>query len=294
MKQHLRYDRTCTYDIRSTAIAVNRRGQWRYERTLVTTNELSARLEQVREEKGFSTLKDFWRQLIEGDQYEVSYEAVRNYHFNRQPPVAYLARVADVFGYRLEWLIKGEEPRTVEEQKRELEAKVIDLARDLSEEPLAEYVEEYLEKLRGGQELQYRNAVLRFSKTLEDAATPQFSWFLPEGRKELLAEAMRFLVGVDSFFRRGGRWDDDEEPQVTSDKLQARLVRSSKPVGFAAYWTDAVLQLFATRVEGLGVRTGGLMDSHAPWELLGLPEPEDDLDSSSPGQTEVASSKETS
>jgi len=41
----------------------------------------------------------------------VSYEAVRNYHFNREAPAKYHAQVAKKFGVRLEWLITGEGER---------------------------------------------------------------------------------------------------------------------------------------------------------------------------------------
>lgn len=67
------------------------------------------RLERVRTQSGFPSLRSFWQKLIDGwdEGAAVSYEAVRGYHFNREPPADYLARVADVFGYRLEWLVTG-------------------------------------------------------------------------------------------------------------------------------------------------------------------------------------------
>ena len=34
----------------------------------------------------------------------VSYEAARNYHFDRDPPVSYLIRVSKIFNVSLEWL----------------------------------------------------------------------------------------------------------------------------------------------------------------------------------------------
>lgn len=50
------------------------------------------RLEYVRKQERCETLKEFWLQLG-GDACEFSYEAVRNYHFDRDAPVAYLAAV---------------------------------------------------------------------------------------------------------------------------------------------------------------------------------------------------------
>lgn len=69
--------------------------------------EAAKRLERVRQEHGSETLKDFWKALTKNSQYDVSYEAVRTYHSSREPPAHYYARVADVTGARLEWLITG-------------------------------------------------------------------------------------------------------------------------------------------------------------------------------------------
>jgi hypothetical protein len=71
---------------------------------------VNRRLEEVRKAAGFDSLHAFWQRLTSGD-YHVSYEALRNYHFNRQPTLEYLAQVARAFGYRLEWLVYGEEPK---------------------------------------------------------------------------------------------------------------------------------------------------------------------------------------
>lgn len=67
------------------------------------------RLEYVRESTGHQTLKAFREALTGDDTYSVSYEAVRTYHEHRDPPVHYVARVAEVFGVSLEWLILGGE-----------------------------------------------------------------------------------------------------------------------------------------------------------------------------------------
>ena len=70
-------------------------------------NAFARRLEYVRQAVQCQTLREFWRRLIDGEEYEVSYEAVRNYHSDRDPPVDYLIRVAEVFGVNLEWLATG-------------------------------------------------------------------------------------------------------------------------------------------------------------------------------------------
>lgn len=79
------------------------------------TNEVAARLEYVRAEVGFENSKRaFWRALCDGwgEEEAVSYEAALRYHHDRQPPVQYLARVSEVFGFRMEWLATGKKPKT--------------------------------------------------------------------------------------------------------------------------------------------------------------------------------------
>ena len=71
------------------------------------SNLTSRRLELVRERVQCATLRDFWREITKDAGYRVSYEAVRNYHNDRDPPVDYLVRVADVFGVDLHWLATG-------------------------------------------------------------------------------------------------------------------------------------------------------------------------------------------
>ncbi len=72
-----------------------------------TPKGVSERLEQVRVHSGRSTLRDFWREITAGGAFKVSYEAVRNYHTDRSPPIDYLVRVSDRFGASLEWLATG-------------------------------------------------------------------------------------------------------------------------------------------------------------------------------------------
>lgn len=86
---------------------------------------IPSRLEDVRALFGIPSLKAFWAQLCEGWQEKeaVSYEAVRNYHYNRDAPASYLARVSEVFGVSLKWLVTGEGevfPRPQEEVFRQI------------------------------------------------------------------------------------------------------------------------------------------------------------------------------
>ena len=68
---------------------------------------IAERLEHVRGQVKCITLRDFWRELTVESGYHVSYEAVRNYHHDREPPVEYLVQVARVFGVDLQWLATG-------------------------------------------------------------------------------------------------------------------------------------------------------------------------------------------
>lgn len=75
-------------------------------------SEIPKRLERARKAAGYDTLKAFYRAVTEGEpSFSVSYPAVINYHGQgkeREAPVSYLVRVAQITGVRLEWLIKGE------------------------------------------------------------------------------------------------------------------------------------------------------------------------------------------
>lgn len=76
---------------------------------------IARRLEELRKERGFTSLRAFHEALVERTEESFSYTALRNYHDDdpekgRTPPVGYLNTVSQVFGVRLGWLIRGEEP----------------------------------------------------------------------------------------------------------------------------------------------------------------------------------------
>ena len=75
-------------------------------------NEISARLEDIRQQKLIPTVKEFWTRLQkwadDGDEEFVSYASARLYHYDRTPPIAYLLRVSRVFSVSLWWLATGE------------------------------------------------------------------------------------------------------------------------------------------------------------------------------------------
>lgn len=82
--------------------------------------ELGERLEAVRADAGLS-LRAFWRELVgggggggfdweneDGDGPRYGYRTVTRYHRGeREAPVEYVARVAEIFGVRVEWLVNG-------------------------------------------------------------------------------------------------------------------------------------------------------------------------------------------
>lgn len=83
----------------------------------IDRHPVSERLEGLQDQLGYDSLKA-WHQDVSGDGYSVSYEAVRNYHWNREPPLHYVNRVSERFGVRLHWLIRGEKPVFVEENRQ--------------------------------------------------------------------------------------------------------------------------------------------------------------------------------
>ena len=83
---------------------------------LLPSLDMAARLEGVRKRAGDPPLTEFRRRLLGDGDYEVSYQAVQNYHFDRPAPVDYLARVAEVFGADFKYLATGHhEARTSKE-----------------------------------------------------------------------------------------------------------------------------------------------------------------------------------
>ncbi len=82
---------------------------------------IQERLEYVRESVAHAaSLRAFWRLVTQEApgraMWGVSYDAVRTWHIDgREPPAAYLRRLAEVFGVRLQWLIQGIGAPTVAE-----------------------------------------------------------------------------------------------------------------------------------------------------------------------------------
>lgn len=74
------------------------------------------RLDHVRQVLGHKTVREFYDHLAEGWPGAVTYSAALTYHLDRTPPIKYLVRVAEVTGWRLEWLATGKGAKTEAEE----------------------------------------------------------------------------------------------------------------------------------------------------------------------------------
>ena len=232
---------------------------------------IAARLDAVRVMRGIGDTKALWKEVTEmrevsgrtergydfqGEWKSVSYSAVRTWHTNREPPVHYVVRLSEVFDVNPEWLLTGSEA-WLGRAREEVEQTAG------NPETLA-----FLQKLDCGDRPRApdrRAAVLRFARTLDDARGPDVPWDDPDAYREVLAVAMRFLVQVDEAAAVAERLDPTaEEDTVASRLVSPWFLPDSAAKGWYVSWSDAVLDLFARRVYGLGERSGGLTDSHAP------------------------------
>ncbi len=85
------------------------------QRSDLPVTAAARRLERLRSDRGFGSLRKFWRQLLDDTEHgeydeAPSYASVRSYHRDREPPAHYFARVAAVTGASLRWLMTGEGP----------------------------------------------------------------------------------------------------------------------------------------------------------------------------------------
>lgn len=78
---------------------------------MIEQPDVSRRLEEVREDAGFRSLRSFHEHLT-SQGLDFSYTALRNYHDpdpekGRMPPVSYLDAVSRTLGVGLVWLVRG-------------------------------------------------------------------------------------------------------------------------------------------------------------------------------------------
>ncbi len=85
------------------------------QRSDLPVTAAARRLESLRSDLRYESLRGFWRELMRDDEHGTydeapSYASVRSYHRDREPPAHYFARVAAVTGASLRWLMTGKGP----------------------------------------------------------------------------------------------------------------------------------------------------------------------------------------
>lgn len=188
-----------------------------------------------------------------------SYPTIHSYLKGDTVPGRQFMRTAsEVLEVREEWLVSGEGRMTEkgerlqqrgEELRRRDEERLRRLIVDQEDRDAA-----FVEQLVSGMskpDRRRRSALLAFTRMLRRAEFPDCPWGSEVARRDLLTAAHKFLEGVE------------DSLISAADRLQDSLVMTrSASHGFETHWSDCVLELFADRVIGLGVRSGSPYDSH--------------------------------
>lgn len=188
-----------------------------------------------------------------------SYPTIHSYLKGDTVPGRQFMRTAsEVLEVREEWLVSGEGRMTEkgerlqqrgEELRRRDEERLRRLIVDQEDRDAA-----FVEQLVSGMskpDRRRRSALLAFTRMLRRAEFPDCPWGSEVARRDLLTAAHKFLEGVE------------DSLISAADRLQDSLVMTrSASHSFETHWTDRVLELFADRVIGLGVRSGSPYDSH--------------------------------
>ena len=239
----------------------------------MTGDGLHNRLEYALVVRNLS-IRKFHKALQDDGYPHTSYQAVRRYLKGHAKPTSdFLAAATRILGVRPEWLLWGEGPDTQEEweqeRRREMESFALEVL-DRTQNPDEHFVAS-LDELGtkfSTKRSRRRLALLRFARKMFDAGPTSASrWAEVETRQDLLRAAGRFLVGVEKAFEQASRRYPDRLAQDGSlpNRLDELLVTQSASDGWYVHWSDGVLQLFASRVIGLGERDPhNLWDSHAP------------------------------
>jgi hypothetical protein len=227
---------------------------------------IKQRLEHARELRGFS-LRKFQQEIEKLARQDksvpaTSYPAIHRYLKDKktQPPSDFVAAAARILRVRPEWLLLGEGPRTVEEftqQEAQRLGEVVREGIDAAAHPDQHFIAtmDELGPRLSPQRWRRLQAVERFAQKLFDAGPSAERWAMQRDRHELLRAAGRFLIGVEDAFDRAGHGD------------HTLLLLSSASPGWYVAWSDAVLDLFARRVYGLGER-----DQSNPWDAHEAPD----------------------
>lgn len=188
-----------------------------------------------------------------------SYPTIHSYLKGDTVPGRQFMRTAsEVLEVREEWLVSGEGRMTEEGERLQQRGEEL---RRRDEERLRRLIVDqedrdaaFVEQLVSGMskpDRRRRSALLAFTRMLRRAEFPDCPWGSEVARRDLLTAAHKFLEGVE------------DSLISAADRLQDSLVMTrSASHGFETHWTDRVLELFADRVIGLGVRSGSPYDSH--------------------------------
>jgi hypothetical protein len=181
------------------------------------------------------SLRSFWQRLREGWDDGVSYEAVRGYHYDREPPAAYLARVAQVFGVRLEWLITGTGPQT------NLDAALLDLV-DRPPDDMRQALAGHLEWLRlsPGLEARVMEVFIQFHAA-RTGMCELVGWDAPPPTDSATRFAGVLLAGHRAFsLPLGSPYVLDMQWSRTQQMIEAALhaLVLAIPDGHNLYWND--------------------------------------------------------
>lgn len=188
-----------------------------------------------------------------------SYPTIHSYLKGDTVPGRQFMRTAsEVLEVREEWLVSGEGRMTEEGERLQQRGEEL---RRRDEERLRRLIVDqedrdaaFVEQLVSGMskpDRRRRSALLAFTRMLRRAEFPDCPWGSEVARRDLLTAAHKFLEGVE------------DSLISAADRLQDSLVMTrSASHGFETHWSDCVLELFADRVIGLGVRSGSPYDSH--------------------------------
>lgn len=211
-----------------------------------------------------------------GDPFGKTSKSVINSYVkgHTRPPLKFVEAAAGVLGVRKAWLAVGEGAPTIDAEW----VRAARAVQDWKEANQSPEIEAAIRDHSAGEDSkaeERRRAVRRFLRKLDDAATWEVDWYSAERRAELAKLALTFLVDVDRFFgvkpgNTVARYADDDikirEAEKRNEAAQRALLLlpDSSARGWWVHWYDSVLTLFSQRVMGLGVRSGGLEDSHFP------------------------------
>lgn len=199
-----------------------------------------------------------------------SYPALHRYLKGESDPSAdFVTAVASLLRVRPEWLLTGNGPALEEEWEREQQrdrARAAVEIRERARDPFDDA--EFIATLPlGNDELRLARykALRRFAQRLYDAEGSQAVWGMESDRRALLAAAATFLVAVDAAFLAAGQYGEHghTNPRGRRGFRRVLLLESSASGGWQVMWTDAILDLFARRVFGLGERAPDtFVDAH--------------------------------